>query len=279
MSAKDGIVLVVDDAGLPYENPDKTGYRIPFAAYERLVKLAQTYNVKIPVSVTAGFIDINNISGHDLAEPDVQRLINFFKKNRQHLPVWSHGLTHQFENAYTEFGLYDKRKSVPADIQKSRLESSRMVFRDVGLKAPKVFVPPGHCWEPGVTDRLARETGFESIAIREFEKTPVKTWITKPCRRFKGTWSDSTHLKTLYRLGLGLVHNKRKLTSGDYWKTRQYVLGTRNITRVFVHRKTKIKPPHHFFAHIHNFSMSECHYYWRKVIPLLLAYYGSGEEQ
>ncbi|MFP3982437.1 MAG: hypothetical protein ACLFV2_01925 [Desulfurivibrionaceae bacterium] len=274
MHRRDEIVLVIDDGGIPYENPDKTGFAVPFTAYEAILRLAESLQIRIPIAVTAGFIDIFNISGLNLASDYASRLVDFLRKNNDYLPVWCHGLTHQWENSFTEFDVYDKSsKPVPADSQKQRLELCRAIFVEAGLKAPEVLVPPGHAWQPGVTDKLAKETGFKAIAIREFEKTSFTEWMARPDRPFKSTWNDSAYLNTLYRLGLGIPYNKRKFYPWDYWKSRQYIYSSNKLVSGLVNRKFSVKSPHHFFAHVQNFCMPESYRFWEKVVKELLKRY------
>ena len=274
MSDQDGILLVVDDAGLPFDNPDGTGVPVPFDAYLRVLDLAQRFGVTIPVATTAGFIDVNNISGLGLASPHAERLVAFLDENRCWLPIWCHGLTHRFGTSFTEFDLYDNEGGVPAGRQSEILERSRGLFASLGLDPPSVLVPPGHAWQPGVTDRLARAAGFDTIAIRQFEKTTVGRWLCRPSRRYKRTWSDSSHLNTLYRLGLGLRYNKRDMSAWDLSRCKRYIFSTRPVVSAVLHRRLSVETPHHFFAHIQNFSSADSMVFWKRIMEQLLARYG-----
>ncbi len=175
----DKVFLVIDDIGIPNERPDLTGVTIEFSNYQRLLRIAEENDVCIPVAVTAAFLDTDNISGLGLANKDSERIVLFLSENQQYLPVWNHGLSHRFEEEFTEFGSYKEGKQVSNEIQREHLEVSQQIFSYLGLGKPDVFVPPAHAWILGVTDLIAGEIRFKYMAIRQFEKRPLFGLVAK----------------------------------------------------------------------------------------------------
>jgi hypothetical protein len=265
------IIFVVDDGGLAFDRPDGHGYRIGLECYERVLNLAIRHDITIPIAVTAGFIDIHNLAGLELKNPDAHELIEFLKLHQKRIPVWNHGLTHTYDGSLTEFQLYAHSMKVPENIQRQHLELSQNIFESVGLIRPTVFVPPGHAWEQGVTDRLAKEFGIKHIAIREFEKAPLLQWLTSQRRPYLWRWEPSQYLNTIYRLGLGIPYNRRRLTSFSCWKAMKYIEPGNMFFHYLIHRtKQDIEKPHHFFAHIHNFIYPSADGCWDRLIERIL---------
>ena len=56
--------LAVDDGGSPNLHPDGTGPEISFDAYENIPRLAQEFELRIPICFTTRFLDVNNVSGY-----------------------------------------------------------------------------------------------------------------------------------------------------------------------------------------------------------------------
>ena len=271
MNEKKKIVLVVDDGGLPCDDGTCGGNRIGFDAYKRVLHLAQKHQIAIPIGVTAGFLDINGVAKDSIINEDAERIISFLKENADSLPVWNHGLTHSYRGRPTEFFLYDTREKIPESVQRENLQSSQAIFESLGLARPSVFIPPGHAWEPGVTDRIAKEVGFGAIAVREFEKKPLKQWLLSPHRPYKKVWHKSEHLETLWRLGLGIPSRKRKLTGFDVWKSFEYIRPSNKLVSYAVYRSWSAPHrPHHFFAHIQNFCDVESIKLWDRIIKRLM---------
>lgn len=266
MGKTDGIVLVVDDGGFPCENGDA------LEPYKRIGELAERFNVIVPVAVTACYIDLNNIAGLERINRDAEKIVDFLRTNTNRLPVWNHGLTHAYGEASTEFALYGVPSgSVPESVQQSHFELSQRIFRDAHLPLPRVFVPPGHAWEPTVTDRLAAAAGFSHIAIREFEKKSLGGWLLSPRNPYLATWDEPQGVKPLYRLGLGIPHYQHRLGRGDRRKVRIYTRPGNVLTRLLVYRTTGlVRKPHHFFAHVQNFVNPGSEKFWADVITILL---------
>jgi hypothetical protein len=264
-------IFVVDDGGFILDRPDGSGYRIGMECYERVLELAIRHHISIPIAVTAGFIDIHNQAGLGLCNPYANELIEFLKSHQDYLPVWNHGLTHNHNSARTEFLLYDSNEKVPEEKQRRHLELSQQIFKSVGLQLPTVLVPPGHAWEPGVTDRLAKEFGINQIAIREFEKTTLLQWLTNQRKPYRYYWQPSQHLNTIYRLGLGIPCNKYQLNRFLCWKAMRYIAPSNAILHYLIHRtKQSINMPHHYFAHIQNFILPDAEKCWDRLIEHIL---------
>jgi hypothetical protein len=266
------IILVIDDGGLPTEHPDGSGYPLGLDCYQRILELAETLDIVVPIAVTAGFIDIRNRANLKYTNPNKDKLIQFLIDNRRRLPVWNHGLTHSFDQQPTEFLLLNPIRKVPEQTQRHHLELSQTIFEECGLGRPGVFVPPGHAWETGMTDKLAKQEGIQCIAMREVEKTPLNYWIRHPGTPYWQRWQASDHLATLYRLGLGIPYNKRHFNSFDQWKAVQYANPANTFIRYAIHRSMKPPiPPHHFFAHVHNFSNVNALEFWVPLTKKLLS--------
>lgn len=260
--------LVVDDGGFSTSSPDGAGFAVGLSHYETLAELAERHGLRVPLAVTAGFVDLGNLSGEGLAGPESSRLVDFLKRHESVLPVWNHGLTHRYGDHLTEFGVRGSAVGVPEEVQARSVELSQAIFADLGLAVPQTLVPPGHAWEPGVTDRLASRAGIRAIAIREFEKTSPGAWLVRPWRRFERAWPRSDFLGTLYRSGLGVAYDKRRFESWDLWKARQFARPSPRWLALLIHRTPSVRPPHHFYAHIQNFTASSVGF-WDRLIPAL----------
>jgi hypothetical protein len=264
------IVLVVDDIGMPFSQYT-TGFAIPMDAYYLLLELAHEFNLIIPVAAVAAFLDVDNISGKVEVNKDAGRIIDFLRTNSEILPVWNHGLTHRYGGRLTEFLLYTSDGSVPRNIQYDHLAVSQEIIKKAGLGCPTILVPPGHAWEPDVTDAIALELGFEGIAIVEGIKTPFKQWIRHPNKPFQKTWPPSKHLDSLFRQGLGISVSKHTFEMKDYLKMRQYVLPSNRIIKLLVRRTRGSSVLYdHFYAHIQNFADIKSLKIWRRILRDLL---------
>ena len=263
--------LVIDDVGFPRERWDGRGFEVPFAAYERLLSLARSHGIAIPVAVTAGFVDLDGMAEGVMRNPQAGRIVDFLIRNHEHLPVWNHGLTHSIAGEATEFGLLGQPGSVPEERQREHLERSQAIFARVGLPVPEDFVPPGHAWEPGLTDRLAKDCGIRRIAIRAVEKKSLVGWLRTPTRPYVETWAASDILHTRFRLGLGIPYNQRRLTSLTLRKVREYVRPSNRWIGALVHRRlTPQERPDHHFAHLQNFCREDAMPIWRAIVGTLL---------
>lgn len=263
-------VLVFDDGGFTTTDSDGSGSPLPFAVYDRIAELACKHKVALPIAVTAKFLDVNNISGHGMANPDAERIIQFFKDNKETVPLWNHGLTHQFGSEFTEFFSYPQSKVLSEEAHHRHFSLSQKIFEEVGLPT-QIFVPPGHGWEQNVTDRIASQYGITTIAIREFEKTTAKAWLKEPLKPYKKQWEPSMHLNTMYRLGLGIQYDQDRFSENDFFKVKKYLRPANILQRFSIHRTLRtVHSPNHYFAHVQNIRHSESVGFFNDVILRIL---------
>lgn len=261
-------ILVFDDGGFITSNPDNTGFKIKFYVYERILELAKRNEIKIPIACTASFFDFNKLYNKSIPNPDSDKILSLVMKNPDYLEIWNHGLTHMFGNNYTEFDLYSK-ETITENIQDEKIRLSQKIFTSLGITS-STLVPPGHAWQQGVTDKIAKQYGIKNIAIREFEKTSLTTWLINPMYRYKKTWAQSDYLKTYFRMGLGIRHDLTSFKSGVYRKTKYYI---RNIypSSIIINRRFTIKyPVDHFFAHVQNLMGDQGFDYFDFVLKEIL---------
>jgi hypothetical protein len=135
-------VIVFDDGGFPTVYPGHIDKEIGLDPYKRILDLSNRHDLVVPIAVTAGFIDVNNISGLGMAGPKADLLVHFLLDHQDRLPLWNHGLTHSYMGNYTEYDIYDDEKNVPEEVQRSNLQLSQAIFSDHGFERPTVFVPP-----------------------------------------------------------------------------------------------------------------------------------------
>ena len=257
-------ILVFDDGGMTHSNPDGTGFKIDIKVYDRILLLAKMNDIKIKIACNAVFFDTDNIAGLNMLNPECDNILKLFDLNKDYLEIWNHGLNHRYKNEFTEFFSYENG-SVSQKYQREHLKLSHDIFIQSGFN-PDVFVPPGHAWEQNVTDKIAKQLGYTSIAIREFEKTSFKSWIKNPRRPFKMTWDKSENLDTLFRLGLGIAFDHINFDLKVKFKMSNYISNKFPLS-FFLNRKSKLKYPiDHFFAHIQNLQNPNNVTYFDNVI-------------
>ncbi len=269
MSLSDRILLVVDDVGMPTVYADGTGAPIPLAAYERVLRLAESRDLTIPMGVPAAYLSPEGERFGVVVNARGAEVVALLRDNSRRLPVWNHGLNHRFLTWRTEFLDYATGRAPAADEQERHLRLSQEILAELGLGRPRVFIPPGHGWQPDTTDRLARRVGLEAICLRAWEKTPVAHWLRRPSRRYWRRWELSRHLASLPRLGLGLPAAQTAIGRTSALKSRLFIHRPAParwlIQRTFSHSWR----PHHFFAHIQNFSSSRCLAFWERTLDEL----------
>lgn len=266
------IPIVFDDGGFPTANPDGTGFPVGLEPYKRILELAETNDIVIPVAVTAAYLDVNNVAGLGQVHEKAEEIILFLTRNRHRIPVWNHGLTHCYSKHSTEFDVLDNRLSVPRDIQEEHIALSQEILRISDLGEHKVFVPPGHLWEQDVTDLLAARAGYEYMAAGQFIKTPINRWFLQPNKPHLRLWQDSDHLRLLYRHNTGITHLKTRFNAIDRFKTSIFLDPQNPVTKRIVYRSgSGIREPNHFFAHVQNLVHSDSIPFWDFVIRKILA--------
>ncbi|MCZ6702960.1 MAG: DUF2334 domain-containing protein [Ignavibacteria bacterium] len=260
-------VLVIDDGGMIYSNPDNSGFRINFKAYERILSLAKSNEIKIPIACTAIFFDTDNSFSNKLINPDAEKILRLFEENPDHLQFWNHGLTHTYDSEYTEFFSYNTG-IIEERIQDEHLKLSQQIFEKLGFY-PKTFVPPGHAWQQDVTDALAKKYSIQNIVIREFEKKELKSWIKTPFGPYKKRWTRSQYLNSYFRLGLGISYDMTIFTHKTYRRTRHYINSIFPLSFI-INRKWKVQHSvDHFFAHIQNFQTPQSIGFFDAVIKMI----------
>jgi len=222
MTKSKNIFLVVDDGGFPFAQGDH-GKSISLDSYMNILELAYLSSTVIPIGITAGYLDVDRISNPKIVNKDAEKIVKLLQENAETMPVWNHGLTHTYNNRPIEFFFYDSQAKIPAGIQQEHLVLSQKIFAYLDLVSPKVLIPPGHAWEAGVTDKIAKHLGFEAIAVRQFEKTPIKHWKLTPKKAYKQTWQVSKYIDTYWRLGLGIPSKKMNINQYDVWKSFAYI--------------------------------------------------------
>ena len=125
-------IIVFDDGGMIHSNPDNTGFEIDIKVYDRLLLLAKKHEIKIPIACTAMFFDIDNIAGLQQLNTNVDGILNILSKNPDYLEIWNHGLSHQFQNEYTEFYSYSKG-AISVEYQESHIKISQQIFNNLGF--------------------------------------------------------------------------------------------------------------------------------------------------
>ncbi len=258
--------IIVDDGGFDYATgKEKTG-RIGMDAYENIVCLAREFKTRIPICFTAKFLDKENISG--MAEPlaYVSRLVEFLKQNVDAVEVAYHGLSHEYGDCAGEFFCLESGARVPATVQRDHIQKSALIFKYWGFGFPKLFVPPYHAWERGVTDKLLASLGVRYLVS---------------CRQIKYGgrkyhWPDSRYLEFLPRAGMGVYGNdydidlrvKRKI---KFYPERDivgfakdYIIPQKFFARLRLSKSLVSRPVHSYMAHIGNFSGKSLDF-WREI--------------
>jgi hypothetical protein len=259
--------IVFDDGGFINSNPDNSGFPIGFNVYERILELAKKNEIIIPLACTANFFDIDRLYNKSKINPDAVKIMNLIRDNSDYLELWNHGLTHMFKNDYIEFYSYLDGE-IDRTVQFEKFKLSQKIFNRLGF-FPVTFVPPGHAWEPGVTDLISKAFGIKSIAIREFEKTPANIWFQNPFKRYKKEWESSNHLNTYFRLGLGLSHDQTLFDKKTYFKTLLHIRN-RFPLNILTNRKIRLKNKvDHYFAHVQNLVNESSIEYFTFVIKIL----------
>ncbi len=191
--------------------PDGTRLTIPFEAYHCLLQLAKEFHIKIPLAIITRFIDVSNASGVGAPIEYAQDLIHLLENNKEYFEVCYHGLTHSHRYSENwagadrwpanvgEFYKLDLKMRVPYQTQFNHVKSSALVFESLNWLFPKVFVPPNHAWEKGVTDKIVSSFGGEYIA------SEPKFMVDGQMYSFG---ASSSYLSFLPRQSLGLAHNE-----------------------------------------------------------------------
>jgi len=245
--------IVVDDGGFPYVNPKRRRQKIPIDAYETIVRLAKEFNTRIPVAFAMKYLDMHDVSGVGSPLHYAEELLALIRKNNDAIEVAFHGLTHDIGDK-SEFGPTNEDVSVIEDRQYDHVEKSRDVCKSLGLSFPKIFVPPYHIWQPGVTDRIVASFGGKYIISMRKIVLGSRTYL------FEG----SDHMLFLPRLPIGIENEHTRLAADDL-SLAKGILATdfRGIFKRFLPFSGSMA--HSVMTHIGNFMPNNLSF-WRELL-------------
>jgi hypothetical protein len=247
--------LVVDDGGFPFAGYAGKPRQVGMENYRTIIRIARQFALRIPICFTLKYLDKKNISG--LGEPldYVDELIALLSENQDSLEIGYHGLTHEYNSHIGEFYCLDTRESVPLEIQREHIEKSADIFTALGLAFPKVFVPPYHAWDWGVTDRLASEFGAKyliSFARLEYNNKSYQ-------------WRPSKWLNFLPREEIGVYSYHTRLDTSHLGIARKLLLPRTALNNFRLRRTLLNSPVHSYMSHIGNF-FPENYGFWVELL-------------
>lgn len=258
--------IIVDDGGFDYATgKEKTG-RIGMDAYENIVCLAREFKTRIPICFTAKFLDKENISGIGAPLEYVSELTNFLKSNSDAVEIGYHGLSHEHDGEAGEFFRLGSDDRVLVSEQRDHIQKSAAIFEYWGFRFPKLFVPPYHAWERGVTDKLLASFGVRYLVSCSKIKYGGR----------KYHWPGSRYLEFLPRAGMGIYGNdydidlraKRKI---KFYPERNiagfakdHIIPQKFFARLRLSKSLVCRPAHSYMAHIGNFSGKSLDF-WREI--------------
>jgi hypothetical protein len=141
---------------------------------------------------------------------------------------------------------------VPEEIQQEHVYKSYLIFKDLQLDFPKLFVPPEHAWELGITDRILAEYG-------------VRYLISHPHLTYEGQtykWGNSPYLTFLPREDLGIWSHNTYLSIDKLEVVKRWILPRSTINNFLFSRKLFNRPVHSYMTHIGNF-MNGSYEFWK----------------
>lgn len=246
------VFIIVDDGGFPYVDVENLGEEITLDAYTNVLGLAKEFKIRIPICFTMQYLDINNISGYGQPISYANELIDLLRDNQECIEIGYHGLTHDIENHVGEFLCIDTDTPVPEEIQREHIYKSYLIYKDLGLNFPKLFVPPYHAWELGTTDKILAEYGVQYLVS---------------CRRLKYAghtykWGESQYLTFLPRESMGIVGRETSLSMDKLETVKRYLLPRSMVDNLLIGRRPVRKPVHSYMTHIGNF-MGRSYEFWR----------------
>jgi hypothetical protein len=218
------------------------------------------------------YLDVNHIAQESSALPYAGELIAFLKDNAEFIEFSYHGLTHEYDNKPIEFFDIYTNSRVPCSIQRSHIRASFQIIESLSLPKPEIFVPPGHAWQLGVTDKILSEYG-----IRYLVSTPAFTF-----NEISYHWGDSLFLSFLPRTSVGIRHDDINLNEGIMRRTRvkspilinadsvKRRICPRSIYYNLRYERRLVSPPiHSYMTHIGNFS-NQAMRFWRQIFDFVL---------
>jgi len=235
--------LVVDDGGFPYAVESEKPRPVGMDNYGAILRIAKRFALRIPICFTMKYLDKRNVSGLGAPIDYLDDLIALLKENQGHIEIGYHGLTHEYDNHVGEFYCLDTEEAVPLEIQKEHIEKSALIFSELGLTFPQVFVPPYHAWEWGVTDRLV--SGFGVKYLISFARKRYGN------RRYQ--WRPSRWLRFLPREEMAIYSYHTVLNSAHIALAKKLLLPRTAVNNLRLRRTLLNVPVHSYMSHIGNF--------------------------
>ncbi|MBF0195574.1 MAG: hypothetical protein HQL71_13515 [Magnetococcales bacterium] len=266
------LFLLVDDCAFPRINGD-TGELIPFSAYETLLRLAEAFDICIPLCFTMRYLDLEGRWSGSTPIPYAKQLVELVKNNPQHLLFCDHGLTHKLGNTNYEFFNPDTGEHLNEQEHRKLLKIIIQIWDDLDLDFPEIMVPPSNSWVPNLTDRIYAEAGCRYIVSISHSKNQllsrdlfspggIKKVFTP---KFK--WPDhSPHLTLLPRRSWLLSCNR---INPSGWLLQQMM---RSLAQpcsgpfAALYNRTSLPlPVHSYMTHIGNFVGDHAFDFWYKL--------------
>jgi hypothetical protein len=264
--------LLVDDCAFPRIDGE-TGEEIPFSAYETLLRLAESFDICIPLCFTMRYLDLEGRWSGSTPIPYAKRLVELVKKNPQHLMFCDHGLTHKLGTSNYEFFNPVTGEALNEQEHRMRLTIIRQIWDDLDLAFPEIMVPPSNSWVPELTDRLYAEAGCRYIvSIPHSKNRLLSRHLLSPggikkvfTPQFK--WPDhSPHLTLLSRRSWWLSCDR---INPSGWLLQQIM---RSLTQpcsgpfaALYNRTFSPFPVHSYMTHIGNFVGASAYDFWYKL--------------
>jgi hypothetical protein len=257
--------LIIDDGGFEYAIDEQADTKVGISTYENILRLAKNYSIRIPICFTMKHLDKENISGMGLPLEYSDELIEFLKENKAYVEIGFHGLTHEYNGHCGEFFRMDDGETVPEEIQRKHIQESEAIFASHGLSFPKIFVPPYHGWQRGVTDRLIAVAGGKYIVSIDRMRFMGKSYH----------WAGSAHLTFLPRASMGISGSDLDLRLEDRKRiklypeksrldfVRDHLKPQRLAARIRISRSLYNRPVHSYMTHIGNFCSSSMDFWFR----------------
>ncbi|PTL34900.1 hypothetical protein CLG94_12440 [Candidatus Methylomirabilis limnetica] len=241
--------------------------------YCNVLSLAKQYKMRIPLCFTMKYLDVNHIAPESSPLPYAEELIALLKENTECIEFGYHGLTHEYKNKPIEFFDTYTNSNVPYNIQRFHIQTSFQIIESLFLSKPEVFVPPGHAWQLGVTDKILSEYGIKyliSVSELKFNERSYR-WMDSQFLSFLPRTSVMEIYHADINLDKGVMRRRSDgrlvLINADSAKKAIY---PRSLYYNLRHRRKFMSPPiHSYMTHIGNFS-NQAMGFWREVLDSLL---------
>ncbi|HWR39193.1 MAG TPA: DUF2334 domain-containing protein [Patescibacteria group bacterium] len=259
---KSSFYLVVDDCGMPTIGaPIFSKQRIGMGHYQVIVDLAKEFGITVMLAFSTAWLNSTNKEYQQTYEWN--NILRLLDKNREYWELAFHGWDHSANGTQTEFYDLEHDQRIDYDVQETHFGMGMEMLKKSGLGPTKYFVPPGHAWELGVTDKIAEKFGIKYM-VTNF-KTMENTY----------QYSSKSYVKLLNREGVGINYNeeqldlnppKRRIKHWSFPVTPQFassLVHTRPLHLRLMKMELKPKHLHSYMAHIGNFD-PESRQFWRQ---------------